>query len=118
MPYAITLYFHDKSVYYESMNLDEAAVKIREKMARAGHIKAKVKFDFGDDGCVFVDSSIDPPEISHENKDADATLALSLDTFEKFINGTQDPTIAFMMGKLKVKGSMGLAMKLNSILED
>ena len=32
--------------------------------------------------------------------------------------GTQDPNIAFMMGKLKVKGSMGLAMKLNGILED
>lgn len=100
------------------MNLEEATTKIREKMARAGHIKAKVKFDFGDDGCVFVDSTADPPEISHEDKDADATLICSLQTFENFLTGAQDPTIAFMMGKLKVKGSMGLAMKLNSILED
>lgn len=100
------------------MNLEDATAKIREKMARAGHIKAKVKFDFGDDGCVFVDSTAEPPEISHEDKEADATLVCSLDTFEKFMNGTQDPTIAFMMGKLKVKGSMSLAMKLNSILED
>jgi putative sterol carrier protein len=100
------------------MNLEEATVKIRQKMARAGHIKAKVKFDFGDDGVVFVDSTQDPPEISHEDKDADATLILSIDTFEKFLAGTHDPTIAFMTGKLKVKGSMGLAMKLNSILED
>jgi putative sterol carrier protein len=34
------------------------------------------------------------------------------------MDGTQDPTLAFMMGKLKVEGSMGLAMKLNSIIED
>ena len=40
------------------------------------------------------------------------------ETFEGILNGTQDPNIAFMMGKLKVKGNMGLAMKLNSILED
>lgn len=100
------------------MNLSEATDKIRQKMSRAAHIRAKVKFDFGDDGCVFVDSTADPAEISNEDKDADATLACSIDTFEKFLNGTQDPTVAFMMGKLKVKGSMGLAMKLNSILED
>jgi putative sterol carrier protein len=112
------VYFHSKSGYYERMNLEEATEKVRQKMARAGHIKAKVKFDFGDDGVVFVDSTQDPPEISHEDKDADASLILSLDTFAKFLSGGMDPTIAFMMGKLKVKGSMGLAMKLNAVLED
>ena len=77
-----------------------------------------MKFDFGDDGVVFVDSTLDPPEISNEDKESDVTLATSLDTFEKIVAGQQDPTIAYMMGKLKIKGSMGLAMKLNSILED
>lgn len=100
------------------MNLEEATAKIKHKMARAGHIKARVKFDFGDDGVVFVDSTQDPAEISHEDKESDTTLALSIDTFEKMIAGAQDPTVAFMMGKLKVKGSMGLAMKLNAVLED
>lgn len=100
------------------MNLDEATAKIREKMSRAAHIKAKVKFDFGDDGVVFVDSTQDPAEISNADNESDTTLALSIDTFEKFITGAQDPTVAFMMGKLKVRGSMGLAMKLNAVLED
>lgn len=102
----------------KGMNLDEATAKVRQKMAQAAHIKARVTFDFGDDGLVYVDSTQDPPEISHEGKDSDTTLILSLATFEGFLTGKQDPTVAFMMGKLKVKGSMGLAMKLNAVLED
>jgi len=34
------------------------------------------------------------------------------------MDGRQDPNVAFMMGKLKVQGSMGLALKLNGFLED
>lgn len=81
-------------------------------------LNAKAKFDFGDDGMIFVDTTQTPPEISHDDQEADIVLVCALDTFEKILQGTQDPNIAFMMGKLKVKGNMGLAMKLNSILED
>ncbi|MGB4107604.1 MAG: SCP2 sterol-binding domain-containing protein [Alphaproteobacteria bacterium] len=100
------------------MSLDDITTKIRGKLAAAGHIRARVKFDFGDDGIVFVDSTQNPPAVSNEDAESDVTLACSADTFRGFLAGTQDPNIAFMMGKLKVKGSMGLAMKLNGILED
>jgi putative sterol carrier protein len=52
-----------------------------------------------------------------EDREADVILTSTLETFGNILNGTQDPNIAFMMGKLKVKGSMGLALKLNSMLE-
>lgn len=100
------------------MSLEEVTEAIKGKMALAGGLDAKVKFDFGDDGLIFVDATQNPPEISHDNNDADCTLKCSLETFKGFMEGTQDPTMAFMMGKLKVDGSMGLAMKLNSIIED
>lgn len=100
------------------MSLEAVTSRIKEKMALAGALNAKVKFDFGDDGIVFVDATQSPPAISHEDAEADTVLETKLSTFEEIMNGTQDPNMAFMMGKLKVKGSMGLAMKLNSILED
>lgn len=100
------------------MTLEEVTEQIKSRMSQAAGLQAKIKFDFGSDGVVFVDSTQSPPVISHDNNEADTTLSCSLDTFKGFINGTQDPNIAFMMGKLKVQGSMGLAMKLNSILED
>lgn len=100
------------------MSLESVTEQIKQKMTQAAGLQAKVKFDFGDDGVVFVDTTQDPAEISHDDKEADTTLACSLDTFQGFLDGTQDPNVAFMMGKLKVQGSMGLAMKLNTILED
>ena len=100
------------------MDLNTATQRIKDKMAMAPHIKAKVKFDFKDDGVIYIDSTQSPPEVSHEDKDSDVTLICGIDTFEAFMNGTKDPNIAFMMGQLKVKGSMSLALKLNSVIED
>ena len=47
--------------------------------------------------------------------DADATISTSEETFEKLRNGEQNPTTAYMTGKLKIKGDMGAAMKLQKL---
>ncbi|MBU0859577.1 MAG: SCP2 sterol-binding domain-containing protein [Alphaproteobacteria bacterium] len=99
------------------MSLDSITTEIRQKLALAPQVNARVKFDMGDDGIVFVDATQTPAVISHDDAEADVVLIASAATFEGLMNGTQDPNMAFMMGKLKIKGSMGLAMKLNSILE-
>ncbi|WP_075981675.1 SCP2 sterol-binding domain-containing protein [Bacillus massilinigeriensis] len=54
--------------------------------------------------------------IEGENEKANCTLKLSDKNFLKLINGTLNPTTAFMMGKVKIEGDLGLAMKLQSIL--
>jgi putative sterol carrier protein len=100
------------------MTLENATNKIKEKIHLAPHIKAKVVFDFGDDGAIFINSNETPAVISNDIEEADVTLSCRLDTFNGFLEGSKDPNIAFMMGQLKVSGSMGLALKLNSILED
>ncbi|MBM3555396.1 MAG: SCP2 sterol-binding domain-containing protein, partial [Alphaproteobacteria bacterium] len=38
------------------------------------------------------------------------------DDFVAMSKGELDATMAFMMGKLRVEGSMGIAMKLSSVL--
>jgi len=97
------------------MSLDSIRDKMSVKLTGFNHT---VKFDFEEDGILYVDATQSPPVISNDDNDAEVTLRTSLDTFEKIVAGDQDPNIAFMMGKLKVSGSMGLALKLNSILED
>ena len=47
--------------------------------------------------------------------DADAVISSSSETFEKIIAGDQNPTSAYMTGKLKVRGDMGAAMKLQQL---
>lgn len=100
------------------MSYESVSEKIQAKLARAGGLDKRVKFDFGDEGILFVDNTQSPAVISQDDEDADVTLVVSLDNFEAILEGKKDPNIAFMMGQLKVKGSMGLAMKLNGILEE
>ena len=47
--------------------------------------------------------------------DADCTIMASEETFEKIASGEQNPTSAYMTGKLKIKGDMGAAMKLQKL---
>ena len=53
--------------------------------------------------------------VSEGGEDADAVITTSGETFEKIISGDQNPTSAYMTGKLKVKGDMGAAMKLQKL---
>lgn len=100
------------------MTLESVTEKITKKMSRASSLNARVKFDFGDDGIIFVDATQTPPMVSNIDEDADTTLICSIATFDAIMDGRQDPNVAFVMGKLKVQGSMGLALKLNGFLED
>ncbi|GIX88690.1 hydroxysteroid dehydrogenase-like protein 2 [Caerostris extrusa] len=47
---------------------------------------------------------------------ADVIFTMDLDSFMKMFSGTLKPTAAFMSGKLKLKGDMGLAMKLEKLM--
>ncbi len=46
---------------------------------------------------------------------ADCTISASQEIFQKIIAGEQNPTSAYMTGKLKLKGDMGAAMKLQKL---
>ena len=94
------------------------AGQIEKRLASGAGLNARVKFDFGADGLLLIDATQSPPVVTHEDGEADVTLLTSLDTFAAILSGSQDPNVAFLMGKLKIKGSMGLAMKLNALLED
>lgn len=45
----------------------------------------------------------------------DCTITASEETFGAIAAGEQNPTTAYMTGKLKVKGDMGAAMKLQKL---
>ena len=102
----------------------ELVGKIGAKMesvdpAKVKGLNAVYQFDLsGDNGGVFhvtvADGSAVLAEAAHDNPNI--TISMSADDFEALMDGKLNATSAFMAGKLKVKGDMSLAMKLQGLL--
>jgi putative sterol carrier protein len=72
-------------------------------------------FDIEGEGQWLVDVRDGAVTVTPGGGEADATITTSGETFEKIVAGEQNPTTAYMTGKLKIKGDMGAAMKLQKI---
>ena len=72
-------------------------------------------FDIEGEGQWLVNVADGQLAVTEGTGDADATITTSGETFEKIVAGEQNPTTAYMTGKLKIKGDMGAAMKLQKL---
>lgn len=98
------------------MTSDEFEHKLRVAIAQLGNLSAIVKFDLGDEGQWLVDARQAIPSLSQDDGDADCTISTSQENLLKLLEGRLDPMLAYTLGKLKVQGAMGVAMKLVAAL--
>ena len=64
------------------------------------------------DGATSTTASVSVAEGARRRRHDDQRLT---GDFEKIVAGEQNPTTAYMTGKLKIKGDMGAAMKLQKL---
>jgi len=89
-----------------------AAVEaLNEKLGGNG-FDGIAKFEIEDEGAIVIDEG----GARASDDAADFTLSASADTFQDILAGNLDATSAFMTGRLKLDGDMGLAMRLGSVL--
>ena len=89
-----------------------AVAALSEKIT--GPLPGSVKFVIEDEGAVMVDEA--GVRAADDEAEAEVTLTADADTFEGILNGAVNPTTAFMSGRLRVDGNMGLAMQFASAL--
>ena len=87
----------------------------RVDQSKAKGMTASYKFDIDGAGMWLVDVDDGKVSVTEGDGDADCVISTSADTFRKIANREQNPTAAYMSGKLKVKGDMGQAMKLQKL---
>ncbi len=97
------------------MSLEDITTEIRDKAGSMEATGKTVKIDLQGEGTIYIDGSTTPPTVSNDDNEADVTLIISEENFEGLIDGSLNPQMAFMMGKLKIDGDMGLALKLGDL---
>mgnify|MGYP005684072907 CR=1 FL=1 len=89
-------------------DLLEQAMKALNKKLDHNGFDGIAKFSITGEGSVIMDSN--GARIS--DAEADVTLSASAEVFQEIMEGSQNPTRAFMTGKLTIDGDMGMAIKL------
>lgn len=79
-------------------------------------LKARLKLKFDKAGTIFIDARKRPNRVTNEDAEADCTLAMSLDTFQRLVGGELSGPQAFLQGKLKIAGDMSVALRVQPLL--
>jgi len=98
------------------MDINTATQQLRAKVGEDAGLGAVLKFDCGADGVAIIDGTQVPNTVSNEDRAADCTVALSIETLGALLSGELNPMNGFMMGKFKVSGDMSVAMKLQRVV--
>lgn len=104
----------------KAANLEQAfeMMAARFNPSAAAGMNSVFQFELsGDDGGKYWIKIADQEMEAHEGEHESPTLTITAtsENYLKLVNGELAPMTAFMQGKLRVKGNMGEAMKLQSI---
>ena len=98
------------------MSIDDVEERVRDLAPSLVQLGAVIKFCLKGEGVIRVDTTREPVDVSRDDHSAETTITISSTDLIKLMDGKLDPMVAFTMGKIKVSGSKGLAMKLTKLL--
>ncbi len=98
------------------MSIESILASITTQAANVAPFGARLKFVLGED-VILIDGTGDSNIVSQNDEEAACTISTDAETFLKLKNGELNPMMAVMTGKVKIKGDMGLAMKIQSLIQ-
>lgn len=90
--------------------IDQAVSELNAKLG--GGFDGSAKFVIPGEGSIVMDEQ----GVRESDDDTEVTLTADAETFREILDGSLNPTTAFMTGRLKLDGDMGQAMKLAGAL--
>lgn len=91
---------------------DTAVAALNARLS--GPFDGHAVFVFGEAGAIALDR--DGARPARPDERGEVTLSASVETFRDIFDGRLAPMSAFMSGRLKIQGDMGLAVRLAGVL--
>jgi putative sterol carrier protein len=103
-------------VTYESARQFFDDLQGRADPSRADGLTASYRFDIAGAGSWRVDVENGAVTVTESQDPAECVIATDEETFLAVVRNEQNPMGAFMTGKIRVEGDMGLALRLRDLL--
>lgn len=92
---------------------DVVEERLREALPALSRLGALVRFDLGKEGRPVLDARGGSAHLEADSDEpADCTITISRENLLKLMDGKLDPMLGYTLGKIRVAGSLGIAMKL------
>lgn len=98
--------------------VDDIVRDLQARSASFRGLNAPFRFLLENGEVIRVDARSHPVGVAREDGEVDCTIRISAENLAKLMDGRLNPMLAYTMGKLKVDGSMGIAMKLAQLLDE
>jgi putative sterol carrier protein len=90
-------------------------LEARAEPGRIRGIDHSYLFDIEGEGQWLVDVRGESIRVTEGAGDADVTITVGSETFDRIASGRQNPVTAYMSGKLKISGDTAAALKLQKL---
>ncbi len=97
------------------MDINQIRLELADKVKTIPPIGKKLKFKL-DGEYILIDGSSETNELRNADEEADCTITMSIETYQKLQQKKINPMIATLTGKVKVKGDIGTAQKLKQLM--
>lgn len=101
---------------YESARQFFEDLQARPDTSRAAGLEASYRFDVEDVGSWRVEVEDGRVSVAESQEPADCVIATDEQTLLAVVRNEQNPMGAFMTGKIRVEGDLGLALRLRDLL--
>jgi putative sterol carrier protein len=95
--------------------LEQVTKRVQQAVGAESGVDARIKFLFGADGILFIDAKAIPNAVHNNDEESDITITVSMENFERIIDKKLNPKIALMTGKMRLRGDIRIAMRLDKV---
>lgn len=100
------------------MNLTETTQYVQQLVNRSEALDTAITFVFAEEaGIIHLDGRGASNVITNHPQAADCTVHLSLENFNKLLDGSLNPMEGLMTGKIVLDGDMAAALKLGNLFQ-
>ena len=92
--------------------IEEAVARLAARLDEGAALPGVAKFVLEGEGEILIDAE----GVRAGGGEAEVTLTASVEVFRAMLEGGLSPMSAYMSGKLRIEGKIGLAMQLGSLL--